>query len=144
MSLNALATLATENDSRTASQPSGGVSGPPKAAKKKGDSDNKKRIKSQAFKADKLVQILLEYEAIENVEDVGGLREYMDECQKVSGSPHVGLFSVHPCDSRRFRTQLHSARFQGASTTALVTSSPTKYESVSAGKPNLIGCIRKS
>ena len=58
MELNALATAATENDPRGANQSSGGVSKPPKAAKKKGESDNKKRIKSQAFKADKLVQIL--------------------------------------------------------------------------------------
>ena len=67
MELNALATAATENDPRGANKSSGGVSKPPKAAKKKGESDNKKRIKSQAFKADKLVQILLKYEAIENV-----------------------------------------------------------------------------
>ena len=126
MSLNALATAATENDSRTANQPSGGISGPPTAPKKKGDSDNKKRIRSQAFKADKLVQILLKYEAIEDVSDADGLREFIEECEKVSGSPHVGLFSIHPCDSRRFGMQLHSVRLRGGSTTALATSSPPK------------------
>ena len=89
MSLNALATAATENDSRTANQQSGGVSGPPKVAKKKGESDHKKRIKSQAFKADKLVQILLKYEAIEDVSDVAGLQKYIEECDHVSRSPHV-------------------------------------------------------
>ena len=56
--------------------------------------DNKKRIRSQAFKADKLIQILLEYEAIEDVSDVDGLREYIAECDHVSRSPHhVVLFS---------------------------------------------------
>ena len=89
MELNALATAATENDPRGANQSSGGVSKPPKAAKKKGESDNKKRIKSQAFKADKLVQILLKYEAIENVEDVDGLRKYIEECGHVSRPPHA-------------------------------------------------------
>ena len=89
MSLNALATAATENDPRGANQSSGGVSKPPKAAKKKGESDNKKRIKSQAFKADKLVQILLEYEAIEDVSDADGLRKYIEECDHVSRSPHA-------------------------------------------------------
>ena len=89
MLLNSLATAATENDPRGANRSSGGVSKPPKAAKKKGESDNKKRIKSQAFKADKLVQILLKYEAIENVEDVDGLRKYIEECDHVSRSPHV-------------------------------------------------------
>mgnify|MGYP001195530433 FL=1 len=89
MSLNALATAATENDSRTANQPSGGISGPPTAPKKKGDSDNKKRIRSQAFKADKLVQILLKYGAIEDVSDVAGLQKYIEECDHVSRSSHV-------------------------------------------------------
>ena len=89
MLLNSLATAATENDPRGANQSPVGVSKPPKAAKKKGESDNKKRIKSQAFKADKLVQILLKYEAIENVEDVDGLRKYIEECDHVSRSPHV-------------------------------------------------------
>ena len=94
MSLNALATAATENDARTANQQSGGISGPPTAPKKKGDSDNKKRIRSQAFKADKLIQILLKYGAIEDVSDVDGLREYIAECDHVSRSPHhVVLFS---------------------------------------------------
>ena len=95
MELNALATAATENDPRGANQSSGGVSKPPK---EKGESDNKKRTKSQAFKADKLVQILLEYEAIENVEDVGGLRKYIEECDHVSRSPHVDLWFDPPFD----------------------------------------------
>ena len=61
---------------------------PPTVPKKKGDSDNKKRIRSQAFKADKLVQILLKYEAIEDVSDVDGLREYIAECDHVSRADH--------------------------------------------------------
>ena len=89
MLLNSLATAATENDPRGANRSSGGVSKPPKAAKKKGESDNKKRIKSQAFKADKLVQILLKYGAIDDVSDVAGLQKYIEECDHVSRSPHV-------------------------------------------------------
>ena len=89
MELNALATAATENDPRGANQSSSGVSKPPKVAKKKGESENKKRIKSAAFKADKLVQILLKYEAIDDVSDVAGLQKYIEECDHVSRSPHV-------------------------------------------------------
>ena len=89
MELNALATAATENDPRGANQSSSGVSKPPKVAKKTGESENKKRIKSAAFKADKLVQILLKYEAIDDVSDVAGLQKYIEECDHVSRSPHV-------------------------------------------------------
>ena len=95
MLLNSLATAATENDPRGANQSPVGVSKPPK---KKGESDNKKRIKSQAFKADKLVQILLEYEAIEDVSDADGLRKYIEECDHVSRSPHVDLWFDPPFD----------------------------------------------
>ena len=94
MSLNALATAATDNATAATHGATHAVSGPPTVPKKKGDSDNKKRIRSQAFKADKLVQILLEYEAIVDVEDAGGLREYIEECDHVSRLPHhVVLFS---------------------------------------------------
>ena len=78
MELNALATAATQNDPRGANKSPAGVSKPPTAPKKKGDSDKKKRIKSQAFKADKLVQILLKYGAIDDVSDVAGLRKYIE------------------------------------------------------------------
>ena len=89
MSLNALATAATENGTAATHGATHCVSGPPTAPKKKGDSDNKKRIRSQAFKADKLIQILLKYGAIEDVSDVAGLQKYIEECDHVSRSSHV-------------------------------------------------------
>ena len=91
MVLEAVATVASENDPLAENQSGGGVPGPPKVTKKKGDSENKKRIKSQAFKADKLVKILLKYEAIKDVSDVAGLQKYIERCDAVSRSPHVDL-----------------------------------------------------
>ena len=91
MELEALPLAASQNDPLAENQSAGGVPGPPKVTKKKGDSDNKKRIKSQAFKADKLVQILLHEGAIDDVSDAAGLQKYIDECNHVSRSPHVDL-----------------------------------------------------
>ena len=91
MEPEALPLAASQNDPLAENQSAGGVPGPPKVTKKKGDSDNKKRIKSQAFKADKLVQILLKYGAIDDVSDVDGLQKYIEGCDHVSRSPHVDL-----------------------------------------------------
>ena len=91
MVLEAVATVASENDPLAENQSGGCVTGPPKVTKKKGESENKKRIKSQAFKADKLVQILIHEGAIDDVSDAAGLQEYTDECNHVSRSPHVDL-----------------------------------------------------
>ena len=91
MEPEALPLAASENDPLAEDQSPGGVPGPPKVTKKKGDSENKKRIKSQAFKADKLVQILIHEGAIDDVSDAAGLQKYIDECNHVSRSPHVDL-----------------------------------------------------
>ena len=98
MVLEAVAAVASENDPLAENQSGGCVTGPPKVTKKKGESENKKRIKSQAFKADKLVKILIHEGAIDDVSDAAGLQKYIDECEHVSRSPHVDLWFDPPFD----------------------------------------------
>ena len=93
MELEALSAVATENDHRAANASAETATPAPKAKKKRGASEKKKRILSNAFKADKLVDILLEFEAIKDVSDTDGLRDYLEHCDQVSRWPYGDLFS---------------------------------------------------